>query len=79
MARLSEVIRASASAEDFSTVLETVLDVLRNARVEMPDAFVAVIRVLITVSGYLSKYDMDFQHFRQVVTEGEPASARDAP
>lgn len=68
MARLSAEIVASKSTQDFSRVLETLLDILRVARVEMPGAFVAVIRVLMTVSGYLSKYNLDFEHFKAAVT-----------
>lgn len=70
MARLSEELVASETTADFSQVLETLLDILRVARVEMPGEFVAVIRVLMTVSGYLSKYDLDFEHFKVAITGG---------
>jgi ubiquinone biosynthesis protein len=73
MERLSTVIHASESAADFSAVLETLLEELRVARVGMPGEFVAVIRVLMTLGGYLSKYDVDFKHFRKAVTASGPS------
>ncbi|MEJ2670411.1 MAG: AarF/UbiB family protein [Gammaproteobacteria bacterium] len=47
----AQVIRKTEQAADLGEVLDALLATLRNGRVDMPGSFVAVVRVLITVSG----------------------------
>ena len=40
--------------------LRSSMDKLRKNRVKMPDSFVAMARVIITIGGFLDQYDVDF-------------------
>jgi len=67
MQQIQEAVAGTREEADFSGVLIVLLEVFRTSRVEMPGAFVAVVRVLLTVSGYLSKYNVDFDYFQGVL------------
>ncbi|HET8708533.1 MAG TPA: lipopolysaccharide core heptose(II) kinase RfaY, partial [Pseudomonadales bacterium] len=57
---IAEYVVTESGAPDLSEQLEEIMQRLRVASVKIPDSFVAMARVLITVGGFMRPYDVKF-------------------
>jgi len=57
---IAEYVVKESDAPDLSEQLEDILQRLRTNRVKVPDSFIAMARVLITVGGFMRPYNVKF-------------------